>query len=237
VNPSALLAAALLAAILPPAPAGSPSPEPAEKPLREIGSVRVTTPFCKKMIETAVDAVDLTLNNDVKIGQIAGVMRTADFDANQLVKHRSVEELRRRFASLRAAAVQGERALKQFKADAKAATDPAQRAALEQFADALAGALHRQQKLADNIGGYIAMLDASEPISEYDEAEMNLQHDLNVSNTRYQNSDPLKQQTPAPETLTHSARRAADELDLRLEPINKDEDDAANRIDPAFKRC
>jgi hypothetical protein len=133
--------------------------------------------------------------------------------------------------------VQGERALKQFKADAKAATDPAQRAALEQFADALAGALHRQQKLADNIGGYIAMLDASEPISEYDEAEMNLQHDLNVSNTRYQNSDPLKQQTPAPETLTHSARRAADELDLRLEPINKDEDDAANRIDPAFKRC
>jgi hypothetical protein len=35
------------------------------------------------------------------------------------------------------------------------------------------------------------MLDSSEPLSEYDEAEMNLNHDINVSNTRYQNSDPL----------------------------------------------
>ena len=236
-NPSALLSAALVAALLPPAPAGSPGPQPSEKPLREIGSVRATTPFCKKMIETAVDAVDVTLTNDVKIEQIAGVMRTSDFDSNPLVKHKSTEELRKRFASLRATAVMGERALKEFKAEAKAATDPEQRVALEKFADALAGALYRQQKLADNIGGYIAMLDSSEPINEYDAAEMQLQHDINASNIRYQNSDPIMQQTPVPETLTASAKRAADELDRRMEPINKDEDDAANRIDPAFKRC
>jgi hypothetical protein len=66
---------------------------------------------------------------------------------------------------------------------------------------------------------------------------MQLQHDINASNIRYQNSDPIMQQTPVPETLTASAKRAADELDRRMEPINKDEDDAANRIDPAFKGC
>jgi hypothetical protein len=232
-----LLSAALVAAMLPP-PSVAPSPAPTDKPLREIGAVHATTAFCRKMIDNAVDAVEVTLNNDVKLAGISTALRTLDFDSNQLAKHRSTAELSKRFVELRAAAVAGERVLKQFKADAKAATDPEQRAALEKFADALAGALYRQKKLADNLGGYIAMLDSSEPLNEDDRFEMQLAHDINQSNTAYRNSENwLISQPPVPETLSHSAKRAADELDLRAAPINKDEDDAANRIDPAFNHC
>lgn len=236
-NPAALLSAALIAALLPPAPAATPSAAPSDAPLREIGSVRATTAFCKKMAETAVDAVDVTLNNDVKLVGISGALRTLDFDSNQLAKHRSTEELRKRFASLRASAVEGEREIRQFRADAKAATDPEQRAALEHFADALAGAVNRQKKLADGIGGYIAKLDSSEPLSEDDHAELQLLHDINVSNTKYITTDPLFQQPDVPETLSHNAKQAAEEVDQRIVLINKDEDDAANRIDLAFKHC
>jgi len=237
--PAVLLPAALIAAMLPPPPAGAaPSPAPSEKPLREIGSVRATTPFCRKMVDAAVDAVGITLNNDVRITGFSTALRTLDLDSNQLTKHRGTIELSKRYVELRAAAVEGERELKQFKADAKTATDPEQRAALEKFADALAGALYRQKKLASSLGGYIAFLDSSEPINEFDLAEMQLQHDINASNSLYRDSqNPLISLPPVPETLSHSAKRAADELDRMVEPINKDEDDAANRIDLAFKGC
>ena len=49
--------------------------------------------------------------------------------------------------------------------------------------------------------------------------------------------NPWGDATSIPETLDKSARRAADELVIRTAPIAKDEDDAAVRIDPAFKGC
>jgi hypothetical protein len=223
--------------MLPPG-GGTPSPAPTERPLHEIGTVHATTPFCKKMVEAAVEGVQIELTNDVRITAFEQALRTDDFDSNQLAKHRTTIELSKRYVELRAAAVQGEGILKQFKLDAKAATDPDQRVALEKFAEALAGALYRQKKLADSLGGYIAYLDSAQPINEFDLAEMQLNHDINISNTAYKNTENwLYQQPDVPETLGQTSKRAADGVDQRVQLINKDEDDAANRIDPAFKGC
>jgi hypothetical protein len=235
-NAAALLSMILVAAALP-APKPAPSAAPTEKPLHEIGSVHATTPFCRKMIDTAVSSVDITLDNDVKIVNFENALRTLDFDSNLLVKHRSTDELRRRFVALRAAAAQGLKQMKAFREDAKAATDPEQRIALDKFADALAGALYRQQVIADRLGGYIAFLDSTPPVSDDDKAEMQLQHDIDASNIIWKSTNPFVTQPDVPEQLSHASKRAADEFETRAEPILKDEDDAANRIDPAFKRC
>ncbi len=40
-----------------------------------------------------------------------------------------------------------------------------------------------------------------------------------------------------PDTLSQSARDAADQWIARAAPILRDESDAADRIEPAFKRC
>lgn len=200
--------------------------------------MRATTPFCRKMVDEAVTAVTVTLDNDARISGFTQALRTLDLDSNELFKHRGTIELTKRYADLRASAVQGEALLKQFKADAKAATDPEQRAGLKKFADALAGALYRQKLLAQKLGGYIAFLDSSQPLSDDDRAEMELNHDINYSNTAYRNTNNVFYALPdVPEQLSHSAKRAADEVDIMVQPINSDEDDAAKHIDTAFKGC
>ncbi len=235
-NRAGLALAALLAlapasalAIAPPASHGpAPSPAPSEKPLLEIGRVRATTPFCRKMADQASGAVDTTLFADRQIVSFSAALRKIDLDSSQLAKYRGTEDVRKRYAALRATAVEGE--------EAKAADTEEQRAALVSFADALGGAVYRQKKLAEDLGRYLAFLDASEPLSDEDHDRIQRSVLANAGNAAAPH-DPFGDLNMVPETLSHSARGAADELDQRALAIGKDEDTAADRIDAAFKGC
>jgi hypothetical protein len=229
---------AVSVAILPAAakPSAAPSPAPSDKPLLEIGRVHATTPFCRGMIEQATAAVDVALSADRQIQFTSGMLRKVDLDSSQIAKYHGTEDLRKRYVALRATAVDGERRLKAFKDDLKAAPSDDQRAALEKFADALAGAIHRQKKIAEDLGRYLAFLDASDPLTEDERDEAQRKILENASNP-YAPHDPFGDINMVPETLSHSARGAAEELDVRASFIGKDEDDAASRIDAAFNRC
>lgn len=240
-------AIALLAAT---APSPSPAPSPTEAPLREIGRVHVTTPLCKTLATHAVVAANLALEDDRKITFTLGTLRGVDLDKNIIAKNRGTDQIRRQYAALRAGAVQAEAEMKKFREAVKEVTNAEQRAALETFANALDGALNRQKKLADDLGRYIAWLDAQVPLTDGDrvmaEREAAIRGAVAPGTTIATGPFSIQQQIvqnpfgndkDIPETLSHSAKRAADELDIRATLIYRDEDTAADRIDTAFKGC
>jgi len=241
----------LIAAVLPPGPAPSPGPSPSpnngESVLREIGRVRATTALCRTLLNRTTTAVNAALGNDRKITVLTGTLKTVELDANVLKKFAGERELRHQYVALRAAAVQGEREMKAFREEVKAVKDPEQKAALEKLADAIAGALFRQQKLADDMGRYLAWLAGQEPLD--DEKRRAIEHDAMQGQTRPTNpfqgtNGPVPRATNEfgptsdfPGTLNGSARQAAVQIESQEMLVMQDELDAAKRIDPAFARC
>jgi hypothetical protein len=218
------------------AAASGPSASPSESPLREIGHVRATSALCKTLATHAVGAVDQELQGDRRIALTVRSMRRIDLDSSIISKNRGADELRRDFVALRAGTVQGLSEMKQFRDAVANVGDDNQKAALEKFADALAGALYRQKKLAEDLGRYIAWLDSQQPLSDSERADIEKNIYMNSSNRNVMHN-PYGDYNMVPETLSHSARRAADEVELRAAPIVGDEDTAAVRIDPAFQGC
>lgn len=238
---SLFLATQPAAALPPPATNPAPAPKSTERPLREIGRIRVTTPLCKALVGDAVRAIDIETENDRRLAVAETTLQTVDLDSNQIVKHRGVQDITRQFVALRAAAVEGNGVLRDFRERAKAATTDEQRGNLKLFADSLDGALHRQKTLADDIGRLIAYLDAHEPIDKdaHDAMIFNallLENDRRFPHTAFDVRDfgPL---AGVPEPLSTTSKNAAAELAKRAEPIAADEDAAAARIDPAFAGC
>ena len=235
-------AIALLAAT---APSPSPAPSPTEVPLREIGRVHVTTPLCKTLATHAVVAANRALDGDRTMTVTLGTLRSVDLDKNVIVKHRGTEELRREYVALHASATQGEAEMKKFREALKDVTNDEQRAALEKFADALAGALYRQKKLAHDMARYIAWLDAQQPIDDVARAAQERDILFRANNLsrpdapseRTALSNPFGDANDIPDTLNKSAKKAADELEVRETAVSHDEDAAADRIDLAFKSC
>jgi len=233
-----ILALASFVAVPGPTATTQPSPLPSatEAPLKEIGRVRVTTPLCKTLATHAGAAADVAFQDDRQITLTLGSLRTIDFDKNIIVKYRGANELRREYAALRAGAVQGDGEMQKFREALKAVTNDDQKAALAKFADALAGALNRQRKLAEDMGRYLAWLDSQEPLTDQQRSDTEKNIMMNLSNTNTPHN-PFGDFNMMPETLSHASKRAADELEIRATLIYRDEDTAADRIDPAFKGC
>jgi len=232
----------LLAAPAAGGPAATPSPVPAAaaaatpaSPLREIGSVRVTTPLCRALVERAGDAVALETENDARLDSVLTILGTIDLDSNQLAKQNGEKLLLDRYVALRETAVRGNGVMKQFRSLAATAPED-RRAALDGFADALDGALHRQKIIADTLGRFVAYVEVHEPISD-DE------HDRMVFAQLLQQNGPgsiragLPTLDDLPPQISAVARDAGKDLSERAHRIADDENDAAARIDPAFMQC
>ncbi|MBC5810117.1 MAG: hypothetical protein GIW95_04560 [Candidatus Eremiobacteraeota bacterium] len=155
------------------------------------------------------------MDNTARLEVVVVSLRSLDFDGNVLVKFRSTKELTRQFVALRKAAVDGQREVDRLREAAKAATGE-QAGELKQFGDALAGALFRQRKLADNLGSFIAFLDASEP----------------DPNAFLEMLPFFKERL----RLTSQARDAADQFAERIAPVVEDEDRAAAHV-TVFTAC
>jgi hypothetical protein len=233
-------ALALLAPLTPAlaAPAPSPAPSPA---LREIEHLHATTPYCRALVTQAVSAIEIETANNARLVTLEDTMNSLDFDTSLLAKAKSNAEITRQYVALRAAAVEGNGLLKQFREQAKDAPTEDQRAALTAFVDALDGALHRQKQLADAVGRFVAYVDAHEPIDKATHDAMVDQAIRNMGNASivYGPFDPryFGPTEGIPEPLTTIAKDGAKELAHRALPIQNDENDAAQRMDPAFAHC
>ncbi len=216
-----MLVAVVILALMP-----LPSPTPSQQPLREIGRVRAVTAFCKSILVPASSAAEIALDNDTRLVVVVANLRHYDFDSNVLVKNKNTKELTKQFVALRRAAVEGQHEVDRLRAAAKAATDKNQVAELKAFADALDGALHRQKKLADNLGSFIAYLESREPDQETSDSVLPVFKEKRGSVAG----------DPHPGGLTGEARDAADQFEVRFEPVLRDEDRAAAHVS-VFMSC
>ena len=209
--------------------------------LKEIGRIRVTTTLCKTLVVSAAHAVDIETQNNARLVDDEATLQTIDLDGSQILKARGVREITKRFVALRAAAVEGNVLMRGFRERAKTAIGDQQRADLLAFADALDGALHRQKILADDLGRFVAYLDAHEPIDKDT-------HDRQISNALLLQNDVRFPHTPfdvrdfgptagVPDPLSVTAKNASAELIKRSAPISIDEAAAALKIEPAFASC
>lgn len=232
---SAVTRIALAVAALAATVAAAPSPAPTPKPLKEIGHVRALGPFCSQVVRHANSVIDTALSNDTRIAFTISDLRTIQLDDTTLQKANGLQELMKRYADLHDAATAGEAQVKQLRIDADSATDPDQKAALRQLADALGGAVFRQKKLADQLGSYVTYADNHPRLDENDKDRslteiMSLQ---NVFGTPFR-GDPRQY---VPPTLTELARTAADHFTDDETAIAVDEGTASDRVEPALKGC
>jgi hypothetical protein len=238
-----LALASTLAAVLAAGPAAPqpavPAPTPAAaasaRPLREIGRVRARSPFCSQAIGHADSAIDTTLSNDIRIAFTIANLRSIDLDSSRVKKANGTHELLNDYTAMRATAVTGEGQVNQLRADAAAVSDEQQKADLKRFADALAGALERQKKMAADLARYIAYVDAHPPIDQNAKAQWLF--DIQWAQTAPGNPFHGDPQDYVPSTLSEVAHNAADQLTLQAASVAGDEGVAADRMEPAFKTC
>jgi len=227
------------------APSASPAVSPssaAEKPLPVIGRVRVTTPLCKTLLGDASVAVQIEAENDRRLGTAVATLKAEDLDSSALAKQHGIHELTRQFVTLRAAAVAGNDAMHSFRGLTKEEPSADQRAKLGAFADALDGALRRQRLLADRLGGLIAYLDAHEPMTkeEHDKATFDViasENDSRLSARSAFDARDFGLTAAVPDQLSTVAKASAADIETRSLPLNRDEDDASAKIEPAFSGC
>ena len=223
-----------------PSPA-APQPAASQRPLKEIGRIRVTSPQCKALVGNAVRAVQIETENNRRLTEAEATLGSVDLDSSELAKHRGVVAIGKEYVTLRAATVEGENAMHAFRLLAKTAPTDEQRASLISFEEALDGALHRQKVLAQDMGGLIAYLDSHPPIDadEHDEMIFNAIRDQNDGSIVRGPFDPRDFGPTAgvPDPLSVTAKSASEEIARRAKPIADDENTAASRIDIAFSGC
>jgi len=132
--------------------ASTPSPAPASSvrptPLTEIGRVR-TTPICTTIVVHANGAITSALDNDRTLAILTTNLRNTDFDRlNFLQRRNAIEEMMKQAGSVRINGKLADGEIKQLREYAQTSTDPARKAELKAFADALGGAIYRQTKAA-----------------------------------------------------------------------------------------
>ncbi len=229
---------ATLLALGPAAPVGVSSPRaaPTERPLRQIGHVHATTTFCKAVLERTSTAITILLDNDRKIAETETFLRGVELDTSELSRTKGSQALNQRYIALRAAAIDGNKLMKEARTQVKAAPTAEQRTDMGLFVDALDGALNRQRRLADDVGKIVVYIDNHPRIDK--DTHDQLQFEAIESQSQFAVNRPAQGAVASvPDSLSTTAHEGAGELVQRGAPISTDEDDAAARIEPAFSGC
>ncbi|HMD01512.1 MAG TPA: hypothetical protein VKG44_00980 [Candidatus Baltobacteraceae bacterium] len=212
------------------------APDQSDAPLREIGHVRATDPLCKSLVSHATAAVNVFLDDNLRIAQTVQLLRTIDLDSSPLAKSLGSRDMTRRYVTLRASAVQGVGEMKAFLDEAKTEPNESQRAELIAFANALEGAIYRQKKIAEDLSRFIAYVDSHDGLTsdEQEEARVALQAAQNDSRTFV---DPFGWENDIPPQLSQRAKYGAEQLEQRSKPIASDAARAAAHVEGAFSGC
>jgi hypothetical protein len=117
-------------------------------PLTEIGRVRAI-PACVPIVAHANGAISHALDNDRSLAIISTNLHNTDFDKlNFLQRRNAIEALMKQAEAMRNASKAGDGEVKKLREYAVNSPDAQRQQELKAFADALGGALNRQQKAA-----------------------------------------------------------------------------------------
>lgn len=147
-------------------PTAAPTSAPGPSPLKEIGRVRAL-PACVPIVAHANGAITETLENDRTLAIVSTNLRNTDFDKLNFIQRRNaMEAMLRNAEAIAKAAKAGDAEVKRLREYAAASPDPTRKQELKTFADALGGALYRQQKAAVEVQRDIAILRGRESAQE-----------------------------------------------------------------------
>jgi hypothetical protein len=242
------IVAASIIAIVTPAAHVSPSPQPASA-LKTIATIRVSA-RCAGIITHANSAITAALSNDQVIGQtIAQLQFNRLDDGNPLHRKNALTSLGDLAKTLMQQARSGDDEVKRLRALAKEATDKNEGQSLKQFADELGGALWRQQTIARDLNGFLAYQDFHD-MATMDEDQQRANEATYGAPDPFQHPEaPVGEQLgpdlappslghdPTDPTSTQQAKWAAQDFQNRIPDIERDENQAATRIDGAIAGC
>ena len=202
--------------------------------LKEIGRVRARTAFCQAVYDHGGLATSVALSNDASLAATSDYLSHADLDENAMAKPRAIYDMQRSYEALMGRAhdaIDETKALRKLADDAPTA---AQKAALVAYADAVGGALHRQEIVAKEYRQFGVYLEAHEPVSWQ-------QHNFDLSmaaatepRPEQMATDPRDRVTPLLADL--SKLEAVHITDIHGKVLD-DEARAATQVDAAFGPC
>jgi hypothetical protein len=202
--------------------------------LREIGRVHARTIFCKEVYERAELATSAALINDATIESTSDYLEKADLDENAMAKPKAILDMQRSYEPLMGRAhdaIDESKTLRKLAADAPT---PEPKAALIAYADAICGALHRQEIVAKDYREFAVYLEAHEPVSRQ-------QHDRDLAAATVTIARPYGMaQDPrdrVPQPLADLAKLEATHLTEIRQKVISDEVRAAGTVHAGFGPC
>ncbi len=222
--------------------AADPTPAPGSAarptPLTEIGRVRAL-PACVPIVAHANGAITEALENDRTFSIMTTNLRGTDFDKLNLIQRRNaLERMLRQAEAIAKAAKAGDAEVKRLREYAVNSPDPKRKEELKTFADALGGAIYRQQKMAVEVQRDILIMRSRDDAQEMKEKIHD--DDVNTSTTQRMGLTtprPLRP-TPSPDPeYDRHYKFLADKLDLLNEAILRDEGIAADHSIAATSGC
>lgn len=179
-----ILLVPLLAALAAPSPVPLPVAPPAPSPLKEIGHVESLS-VCSAIVVHANSAIGVALDNDQNLAITINRLRTTDLDDENEIKRRNgMNDLSTLTGRIRIAAAAGTGEIKRLRAMVAQTTEPTRKAELKAFTDALAGALARQRKAAEDLDKTMTIIDGRRAVEAVDTPEMVAQRSALVDSGR-----------------------------------------------------
>lgn len=223
-------------------PAAPPSASPAPTKLQEIGRVRAT--ICTPIVMHANGAIASALDNDRSLAILTTNLRATDFNKlNELQRRNAILALGKQTSAVRerARAADGEvKILRKLAADSQDAT---RKAELKAFADALGGAIFRQQRAAESFDRAMVIVQGRKEAAEgaelmdqnnYASRMLSPQQQFADARSRAEARPP---QPPRDDEWNRLMHDVADTLDERLAGVAADEGTAADHSIPAATGC
>jgi hypothetical protein len=230
-----MLVSLILAIVLSQAAAPAPPPEPTPESstsaasLREIGHV-YSSGACTAIATRANSAISAALRNDQTVVMMVSALRTVDLDSNNRInKINNLKQLERYAQDVRLSAQQATAQIKQLRDLANESTDPVRKDELKQFADALGGALGRQQKMGRDLQGMLVRIagrDSAADAYQTMEQHPDMVPSWNWADVDYHTS-----------VYNKMAVKEADWLEIQTPLVNGDESKAADHVVGAVNGC
>ena len=229
-----LLLPIIVALAADPTPAASSASRPT--PLTEIGRVRAL-PACVPIVAHANGAITDALENDRTLSVIATNLRGTDYDKLNLIQRRNaLERMLRQAEAIAKAAKAGDAEVKRLREYAVNSPDPKRKEELKTFADALGGAIYRQQKAAVEVQRDILIMRNRDEALQMKEI---INDDPISTPVQQRNATPRPlRPTPSPDPeYDRHYKYLADKLDVLNEAILRDEGVAQDHSIAATAGC
>ncbi len=241
-----MLAFVLAAVAATTASAPSPSPTPL---LQTIITVK-SSPLCGAFAAHTNAAISSALANDASLGTTILTLRSPDLAGSSLDRTSEIHRLNTLSDTIYKQYRAGEREVNELRDLANKATDPDEKAALKDAADALGGALYRQHLMQRDLDGLVNYLYASDMMASDDDTTRDPDmprrqfledvpgaHPINGSSPVW---TPYDTPLAGTESLTDDvtlARAASQDFVTRLPAVRHDELTAVPRIEAAADKC